>query len=229
MRVRLVVVRASLLATLIGCIAAIASPSRALACSAAADFNPADAADVLVAARATDVVPLGVAPGTGFVSMRVTFEVDTYLKGTGGSTLLADDIRAAHLGPGLTPTTAGVGAPVTGRTIDELRLQWGGDGCSALTEDPRGRYFVLGLTREADGTLRMNRLLLFAVGDGPSDARIAAGMQRAETLLDARLTPPRTGHGSAESRSPADPPLLLLLATAAVVTGARVATGLRLH
>ncbi|MGI8926484.1 MAG: hypothetical protein ACR2HN_07540 [Tepidiformaceae bacterium] len=97
--------------------------------------------------------------------------------------------------------------------------------CGALDADPAGRYFVIGLSPDDRGELRMNRIQTLFVGDEPNGPRY----DRAVNRLEGRLGPPgppSTGSGLApRSESIATPVVLLfgaiMLALAAAHFGAR--------
>ena len=216
------VVLAGMIASALG----LAAPRSAYACSAGADFNPAVEADVIIAGRVSD---LGVAAWdeAGYVTLRVGFNVDRYVKGSGPTEISALDRGSVYphsIPPGVT-------------TFDQLaqldpgRLGFDGSGgaCGSLDSDPRGQYWVLGLTVR-DGEYEMNRLLTFAIADEPEDRDIVDGIAHAEELMrGSAIKAPTTGNaGLAAAAAPGGlEPAAVAGAVAAVlfVLGVRLLDG----
>jgi hypothetical protein len=210
--------RAALLFALAGTLAfalvALGQPRAALACSAGPDWNAAVQADLIIVGRVTafEVAEDEAATGPaspGSLAGRLTFSVDRYLKGSGGASITAIDRASLFREPG--------GA---------LQFVGSAGACGALDEDPLGEYWVTGFFREPTGTLRTNRLLVFAIGSGPDDGGVQSGIERVEALMrEAGIAPAATGGAgpaTADRRAPPVPALVLF--TLALVIAARRST-----
>lgn len=170
---------------------ALLRPATVHACSAGPDLPVLDAAAVVVA-RGVQLELLELHRPTPFVSVRVTFEINRYLSGNGPSTLSVLDIRAATLGPHLARNSSDIERVDFARVRPE-DLRWGGDGCSALQADPRGRTFVAGFWRRPDGELQMSRLMLFGTDAWPGPT-VDEGVDHFRRLIEqAGPRPPRAG------------------------------------
>ena len=184
-------------AALLGGFAALGGPRPAYACSPTPDWNPVAEADVIVAGRITDIEIRGKTGMMTFLDLKMTFEVDRYLKGTGPATIAIFDSHSGSPPMALIPNSSAFDRlDVRELNVDELGYEGGGV-CGALDEDPRGRYWVVGFSRSPDGTLAMNLLLNFAIGDGPSDARVVERIAYVEEQLrevEIAPGPPLTGN-----------------------------------
>lgn len=202
-------------------------PAMVAACSGDTTFDPTRYPGVIVVARATAIefVPGEMGP---FIGVRVTLEVERYLKGSGSTTIVALDTRSAIIGPRLA-RDSDVLARVDLSRLTAADVVWaGGSGaCGALDLDPVGRMLVLGLVPLPDGTFGMHRMLLFAVSGQPESYTVDQATARIETLLGhPRISPPNVGHGLTVPRklAPAAPALALLVALALVATARRSVT-----
>ena len=188
----------AVVAVLLGGFAALGGPRPAYACSPTPDWNPVAEADVIVAGRITDIEIQGKTEVMTFLDPKMTFEVDRYLKGTGPATIEVFDSHSGVPPMGLIPNSSAFDRlDVRELNVDELGYEGGGV-CGALDEDPRGRYWVVGFSRSPNGTLAMNLLLNFAIGDGPSDARVVERIAYVEEQLrevEIAPAPPLTGDG----------------------------------
>ncbi|MEE8338260.1 MAG: hypothetical protein V3R95_09365 [Dehalococcoidia bacterium] len=208
-------------------IAALGAPRAALACSG--NVNPFETLDVIVAGRITDIArapeldrlsPTGVYQAGAFVGIRVTFEVDRYLKGFGPATLITFDAASAYYGNG-------PGEQFSETDLDGLRYAGSSGACGALDEDPRGQYRVAGLFRQPDGSLSMHIFGRFAITDSASDPAIVRAIERAEEELTALGLPFPPAAGSAGLASDGQRNLagasvvLLLIVALGLAAGAR--------
>ncbi|MEZ4501529.1 MAG: hypothetical protein R3C39_02770 [Dehalococcoidia bacterium] len=165
----------------------LAEPRLAFACSG--DGEPAAAADVIIAGRVVDLALAPEVEGVGTprtVAVRMTFEVDRYMKGAGPATFTAFDVASAEFGPGVAE------ANWDDAHLDELVFSGGGGACGALDADPRGQYWVAGLVRQPDGTLHTNRLLVFGIGVSADDPVVLDAIGRFEAA-SSDLVPPAAG------------------------------------
>jgi len=209
---------------------ALEPPRVAQACSAGPDDNPAAGSDLIVAGYVTEVQILGRTDLMMFLDLELTFEVDRYVRGSGPSTLQLFDSRSGVPPRELVPTSAAFAElDVSLLDVDDLGYDGGSGACGALDEDPRGRYWVVGLSPHPEtGNLTMYGPSTCAVGSGPQDPRVLDGIARARTLLaQAGLpTPASTGNLGLASRG-SDASSSLLLVAALLVTVLLLAGGRR--
>ncbi len=194
-------------------------PAPVAACSGDVD-DAVRGLDLIVVARASRVDIEALAAGFGVVDLSVTLDVDRYLKGDGPRTLTAFDRRAARFAPHIARNSnEAERVRVEDLTIDDI--VFGGDGCSALFFDPRGRTLVLGLVALPDGTFAMHRMAWFGASGVPEMDTVDQGIARVETLLGRpRLAPPNVGHGPRSAGS--SPALRALTFLAPLVLAAAV-------
>jgi hypothetical protein len=205
--------------------ASLLRPTPAYACSVGADFNPIAESDIIVAGRVTNVAVGGKGAIENFVEVRLTLEVDRYLKGSGPRTIEIRDLRSAML----------LRQPQTGADYLNARatdVQWaGGSGaCGTLDADPTGKYVVGGLHLRGavPPFFEATRPLVFAWGDDATDSVVRAGIARTEQLLAAQSAPtppprpPATGNAGLNTSEAGALPLLL--AALALLGCARVLT-----
>ena len=133
-------------------VAALLPPRPALACSAGPDYNPVAESEAIVVGRLTgweegDTDPPPPPDGSLFVSIRVTMTVERRLKGRAPAVITIVDQASLFRIP------AEAGRP-------EQTFWAGGAGaCGSFDEDPSGKYAVMGLWRNPDGTYRPNRII----------------------------------------------------------------------
>jgi len=228
---------AMLLAVVVGAFVTsivVTPPRVANACSAGPDFNPAASSELIVAGYITDMEILGRTGVMTYLDLRMTFEVDQYLYG-GGATVLPvfDGVSGVPLSDLVPNTTAFAALDLSTLSVDDLGFDGGGGACGALDEDPRGRYWVVGLGRNPEtGRLRMNRLATFAIGSSAADPAVVAGITRARGLLvEAGRVPVAASAGNAGLAGDASGPVVSwgslggLLGVLLLLTGARHVTG----
>lgn len=155
----------------------------AFACSVGEDFDPVAASEVIVEGRFLGYEVLSEdSPSGGFVAVRVDMAVTRVFKGevSGASIVLIDDRTLT-----INPTTGA-----------EL---WGGGGsCGAFSEDPTGKYAIMGLQARLDGTYGPSLPLWFFAGEGPGDERYARALERIASFPGAAHLP-SLGSGPASS------------------------------
>lgn len=145
----------------IGSVAAlIAPPTRpAFACSAGPDYNPVAESEVIVVGRLTgwrEADASASSPdGSLYLSIRVTMAVERALKGSTPPAITIVD-RASLLR-----------IPAQANRPEEMFWAGSAGACGSFDDDPTGRYAVMRLWREADGTYRPNRIHTFYLGDQP--------------------------------------------------------------
>lgn len=191
----------ALFATLVA--PAVVAPQPALACSAT-EFVPVRDTEVIVLAYVTDMrlPPEHEGFGTGEpVAVWVDLEVDEYLKGAGATSVSALDTSSVVFLDGQSREE---------QAAFEGAQYWGASGsCGSLIEDPRGKYWLTGLTVK-DGVYRLN-LITSAFGALARDRDDPHLLERLETvragLAEYGVTPAGTGHGVAPGASgvPAGP------------------------
>lgn len=209
----------------------LTTPRVAHACSASPDYNPAAESDLVVAGYITNLEILNRTGIMTYLHVQMTFEVDQYLFGSGPTSLDVFDGSSAtpshHLIPG---PSAFDELDLETLAIDDLEYGGGGGACGALDEDPRGHYWVVGLSRHPDtGQLHMNRIATFAVGSGPADSQVIEGIERVRALLlDAGLTPAPGSTGNAGFASRQDDFSSPIVTVASVLAGALLLAGARI-
>jgi hypothetical protein len=144
----------------------------AFACSAGDDFNPIAESDVIVG---------------GWVS-GWTLRPD--LRSAGEFTAVAVDIGVDRVFKGREVTR--LQAVEANSFMPRFGTWQGGSGaCGSFDADPRGLYVIVGLARGADGSLTMNRLRTFFVGDSPSGPAYEQAVAR--LTAPGAIVPPVTG------------------------------------
>ena len=188
--------------------AAMGSPVRVYACSAGADWDPVAASDVVIAGYVRDFEVIGKTDGSmPLLTVRVTYEVDRYLKSGGPARISALDEKSVMPPARLVPTSAAWDSlDITLLTMNDLEYHGSSGACGALDADPRGTYWVVGLSRRGDGILLMNRLQNFGMGNGPTDLRVVQGIARAEALLKNAPSPAFTGNAGLLQDDKGSPP-----------------------
>ncbi len=207
---------------------ALIVPRTVEACSAGEDFDAVAESEIILAGRVVDMriadeyqQPTTSPPGSQtFAPVWLDFQVDRYFKGDGPRHLSAlDGASVAFMN---NETSAE-------RARFEGALYWGGGGsCGALDGDPRGMYWVTGLSLH-EGVYRTNRILLFGtgvIGSGPDDPAVIERIAELADRLGPGVTPAATGHGLVPTTDRGLVLTLAALALAALV-GARSATGQR--
>jgi hypothetical protein len=183
------------------------------------DFNPAVEADLIVAGRVTHVVANEKGAAPGYVQIRLTLQVDRYLKGSGPSTIDVIDSRSAML---VRPGAGGTGADYLNVPLTDI--SWGGGGgfCGTLDESPSGKYFVGGLSETGPKRFEASRPLMFAWGSGPDDPRVVGGIARATLALRAAPLPPATGNAGLDQQGLAAIVQALILAATLTAASRRI-------
>ena len=197
-----------------------AGARRALACSAGPDFDPVKDSEVIVEGRLLGYEILPDAPiaelpksdGTQdpYVPIRVDMAVTRVFKGdvAGGVIAIVDPVS--------------LGAPLSGS--EGRRWIGSGGACGAFDEDPTGKYAIMGLSEQDDGTYRPNRLRWLFYGDGPSGEAYQRALTRLSVLPPSAGFGPGSGSGAGllvPAASLAGAGAVLLLAGAAWPRGAR--------
>lgn len=207
---------------------ALGAPREALACSITATrAEIVRNAERIVVGQVTAMELVEFTGFMRFIRVRLTFDVDRYLKGSGPDTLVLYDDRSVEPGPNRARTSVELAA----LTIDEVdlnSLQFNGSSgaCGTLNADPVGQYWVT-LVGEA-GQLGIPNWP-WGIGTGPDDRAIVEATQRVEAALqEAGIEPGSTGMaGTANNgrdRSAVETLALLVCASALVLVG-RLATG----
>jgi hypothetical protein len=194
------VIPLALIAVALASMIALTTPRIAHACSAGPDYNPAAQSELIVAGYITDLEILGRTGVMTYLRVQMTFEVDQYLLGSGPTSLDVFDVKSAVPPRHLIPNSRAFEELDLGTlAIDDLEYDGSGGGCGPLNADPRGRYWIAGLSRQPDtGQLVMHGPTTFAIGSGPADPAVLAGIERVRTLLvDAGLTPAPSPTGNA--------------------------------
>jgi hypothetical protein len=189
------------------------STPAAYACSAGDDFNPVAESDLIVVGTIVGWRPVetpsdeiyGGKTGTSpFQTVAVTVQIDEVLKGT-----------ASHRTEFL---------DLSSRLKDPLPNgnQWGGSGgsCAAFGADPTGRYVIMGLKREDDGSLRSGGIFKrFFLGDRDQLSGETYDCVRASLARYGLTTLPSVGHGPTPTAAGSDY-LVLVLASILSLAGA---------
>lgn len=204
---------------------ALVLPRTAEACSAGEDFDAVAESDIIIAGRVVDMrlaresmQPTQPPAGPqAFAAVWLDFQVDSYFKGDGPSRLSALDGGSVAFMNNETPAE---------RARFEGALYWGGGGsCGTLDDDPRGTYWITGLSLH-EGMYRTNRILLFGtggIGTSPDDPLMLERIATLEDRLGPRVIPAATGHGLAPTTD-RGVALALAIGALAIVGAARRAT-----
>ena len=176
-----------LLVVLIGGFA-VTSVRPVYACSAGPDFNPVTESEVIVAGRLTRWERAEDArinpPSFAFAPVRVMMTVDWMLKGSTSPQIAILD-HASLINPD---------------TMASREYQWAGaaGACGAFDFDPAGKYAIMGLRQNANGTYQPNRLQTFFIGDSPSGPEYDRALTRLVSLGPIRLpsAPPAALHAA---------------------------------
>jgi hypothetical protein len=147
----------------------------AYACSAGPDFNPLTESDIIVGGRVRDWQPLhNQVARDQFIPIQVTLDVDQSFKGRPTDSITFVDVSSRQ-------------------ALSTTEAIWvGGSGpCGAFDSDPIGKYVILGLTQEQDGTYQTHRLLTFFLGSAPQGHIYEQALARLAAFQPAPL--PNTG------------------------------------
>lgn len=207
-------------ALLLGGIVSLATPRTAHACSYVG--SPYEVLEVIVVGTVTDVArapefdrfnSTNVYRVGQIVALRVTFEVDEYLKGAGPTTLVTYERQSAYYGDG-------PGEQFSETDMDSL--YYGGD-CGSVGASPLGEYRVTGLFRSDDGVLDITGFGIFAVAASADDPAITEAIELAKQRLAALglpFPPAAGGAGLASGRDEARLLAALLLLAVLAAAGA---------
>lgn len=200
-----------------GLLVGLAPPSQTVyGCSDAPDRDSVALSDVVVEGRLLgyEVLPQEVEIlRDSYVPIRVDMAVTRVIKGTVSTTTIA------MVDPGsLAPPSGG---------SSEYRWIGSSGTCGAFDFDPTGKHAIMGLSRNDDGTYRLNRLDTFFLGDSPDDPGYRRALERMASLPGAQGLPVL---GSGPDGSGNDPPLGiivggLILTLIAAAAGFRFAHG----
>ena len=161
----------------------IGTPRHAYACSTGPDFNPVAKSDVIVEGRflGYEVLPdTEMTRGSPYVPVKVEMAVQRVFKGE------------------VVGTTISLVDPVSLSAHDEDAWIGASGACGAFDADPTGRYAIMGLSRNEDGTYRPHRMFWFFLGDGPDGDVYVRALERIASFADAAELPP-LGSGSGPS------------------------------
>ena len=151
-----------------------------------------------------------------FYPVWVDFEVDRYFKGSGPQTISALDPRSVIFFDGQTEEERAA--------FESADFMGAGGSCGALDEDPRGQYWVIGLTTDDASTLTMSRGRTFTTPNpNPQSAEVLTAIAELEQRLGPGVTPAATGHGLAPATDRGIPIVLGVIGLA-ILGGARLAT-----
>jgi LPXTG-motif cell wall-anchored protein len=142
------------------------------------EYNPVAASDLIVAGRVTDWHALPkLNPDFALTPIQVTMSVERMLKGTASAQF--------QFGASL--------------DVDSNSPTWTGNagGCGVVFDaDPKGEYFVLGLSKGTDGTYSASPLAVFSEGTQPTIFGDRFAQELAALGVSAPANLPNTGVAS---------------------------------
>lgn len=177
---------------------------RAYACSPPGpEFDAVALSDSIVEGRILGHEALTEQAQTGFVPVRLDMDVTRVYKGD------------------LSPGQLAIVDPATLMVFPSGEVWAGSSGaCGAFDHDPTGKYAILGLKLQDDGTLRPSRLFMFFYGDDPAGEEYDGAVAFLEDRL---LSPTLPDTGTGPSGSPAIP--FTSLASVLLFAGGLLALG----
>ena len=168
----------------VGLVAAVsAAPPTAHACSCP-DCHVVRDSDVIVAGTVAGWTRASDASSGAEIPIDVRITVSTVWKGTAGSTItLRDPASLVNL------------SDLSRRDLPE-KLMWmsGGGGCEAFTDDPSGKFVIVGFRSSGETANRIFGPAVFFIGDEPSGERYTAAVAR----LGAQASPRPPAAGNSE-------------------------------
>jgi hypothetical protein len=146
------------------------------------DFDAVALSDAIVEGRFLGYEPLTDDTKSAFTPVRLDMDVERVFKGN------------------LTPGPLAIVDPVSLMVLPSGEEVWAGSSgaCGAFDHDPTGKYAILGLSLEDNGTLRPSRLFYFFFGEGPQDDRYADLVASLESRLQTAVLPD-TGTGASDT------------------------------
>ena len=148
------------------------------ACNAGRDFNPVAQSDLIVSGRIVSWEEVGVGFARGFVSIKVTIEVDRVLKGSSASRVEVVDNASLTIA----------------RKPDGSQIWQGGNSCGTFWEDPTGKQIIGAFHKDEAGVYRSASLTTFLLAHNPSTSNYQAAYDRL-ARFGLTLRPPATGDG----------------------------------
>jgi hypothetical protein len=168
----------------------VADPEGALACSCP-DCDSVRDSDVIVGGRvlgwSRSSTP---GPDPMAIPLDIHVTVDHVWKGSApAQTDLFDPLSLVNLKD-----------PTRNDVPDRFVWMGGGGACQAFTEDPTGKYIVVGFDVGGEGARRVIGLRVFFLGDGPAGERWAAALRRLEAV--GTPYPPDAGNSATAEPDP---------------------------